>query len=98
MARSVKFFVDRRVTASDAASAISGLRQQSSVFLDLTLVREDLEKWFPDKELTDHLLEGLRKAGLSDSTDSSNHAGGHNSRHSNNQSELNDDRQRLLTQ
>jgi TolB-like protein/lipoprotein NlpI len=48
----------------EAAAAISGLRRQSPAFLDLTVVREDLEKWIADKELIDHLLEGLRKAGL----------------------------------
>jgi tetratricopeptide (TPR) repeat protein len=47
-----------------AATAISGLRQHSPAFLDLRVVREDAEKWFADKELIDHLLEGLRKAGL----------------------------------
>ena len=48
----------------EAAAAISGLRRQSPAFLDLTVVREDLEKWIANKELIDHLLEGLRKAGL----------------------------------
>jgi hypothetical protein len=40
------------------------LRQHSPAFLDLTVVREDAEKWFADKELIDHLFGGLRKAGL----------------------------------
>jgi serine/threonine protein kinase/tetratricopeptide (TPR) repeat protein len=50
-----------------AAAAISGLRQHSPAFLDLAVVREDAEKWFAGKELIDHLLEGLRKAGLESS-------------------------------
>jgi TolB-like protein/Tfp pilus assembly protein PilF len=48
----------------EAAAAISGLRRQSPAFLDLTVVREDLEKWCADKEFAEHLLDGLRKAGL----------------------------------
>jgi len=54
----------------EAAAAIGGLRRQSPAFLDLAVVREDAEKWFADKELIHHLLEGLRKGGLNDSTDS----------------------------
>ena len=34
----------------EAAAAISDLRRQSPVFLDLTLVREDFQKWFADTE------------------------------------------------
>ncbi|MGH9776250.1 MAG: protein kinase domain-containing protein [Candidatus Acidiferrales bacterium] len=48
----------------EAAVAISGLGRQSPAFLDMAVVREDLEKWNADTELIDHLLEGLRKAGL----------------------------------
>jgi tetratricopeptide (TPR) repeat protein len=48
----------------DAAAAIQALRRQTPRFLDLAVVREDLEKWIADSELNDHLLEGLRKAGF----------------------------------
>ena len=52
----------------DAAAAISSLRQLAPAFLDLTVVREDLEKWIADRELVGHLMEGLRKAGLKESS------------------------------
>jgi non-specific serine/threonine protein kinase len=58
----------------EAAAAISGLRKQSPAFLNLAVVREDLEKWFADKECIEHLLDGMRKAGLNDSTVSSDQA------------------------
>ena len=48
----------------EATAAINTLRQHAPAFLDLTVVREDLEKWFADKEFVDHLLHGLVKAGL----------------------------------
>ena len=48
----------------EAAAAINSLQQLAPAFLDLTLVREDFEKWIAVKELVDHLMEGLRKAGL----------------------------------
>ncbi|HXW18230.1 MAG TPA: protein kinase [Candidatus Acidoferrales bacterium] len=50
----------------EAAAAIDGLRRQCPAFLDLNVVREDMEKWFADRELIGRLLEGLRKAGLND--------------------------------
>ena len=52
----------------EATAAISGLRRQSPGFLDLAVVREDLEKWFADRDLREHLLQGLRKAGMEDSS------------------------------
>ena len=60
--------------SQEAAAAINGLRRQAPAFLNLAVVREDLEKWFADKELMERLLEGLRKAGLEDSTGPSRRA------------------------
>ncbi len=55
----------------DAAAAIQALRRQTPRFLDLAVVREDLEKWIADRELNEHLLEGLRKAGFEEAPASS---------------------------
>ena len=51
----------------EARAAIESLRKHNPTFLDLKYFREDEEKWIPDKELVEQLLQGLRKAGLKDS-------------------------------
>ncbi len=48
----------------DAAAAMQALRRQTPRFLDLAVVREELERWAVDKEFNEHVLEGLRKAGF----------------------------------
>jgi tetratricopeptide (TPR) repeat protein len=48
----------------EASAIINGLREYAPAFLDLAVIRQDLEKWFSDKEFIDHLLDGLVKAGL----------------------------------
>jgi adenylate cyclase len=49
---------------AEARAAVESLRKYRPIFLDLNNVREDREKWFPDKELLDRFMQGLQKAGL----------------------------------
>lgn len=42
----------------------SELRRVAPEFLDLAVVRENLEKWFADEEFIEHMIEGLRKASI----------------------------------
>jgi serine/threonine protein kinase/tetratricopeptide (TPR) repeat protein len=53
-----------------ARAAIELVRKHHPIYLDLKNYREDAEKWFADTSIADHLLQGLRKAGLKDSADS----------------------------
>ncbi len=48
----------------EAAAAMQALRRQTPRFLDLAVVREELEKWIADPDFLEHYLEGLRKAGF----------------------------------
>ncbi len=48
----------------EARAAIELLRKYNPMFLDLHNVREDLEKWLADKDIVEHHLQGLQKAGL----------------------------------
>ena len=48
----------------EARTAIESLRKYNPAFLDLENVREDLEKWDPDKNDVERFLQGLQKAGL----------------------------------
>jgi len=58
----------------EARAAMESLRKHNPTFLDLRYFREDVEKCIPDEELVERLLEGLRKAGLKDSSDTSRKA------------------------
>jgi tetratricopeptide (TPR) repeat protein len=55
----------------DAAAAMQALRRQTPRFLDLAVVREELERWAVDKDFNEHFLEGLRKAGFEEAPASS---------------------------
>jgi tetratricopeptide (TPR) repeat protein len=48
----------------EARTAIESLRKYNPAFLVLENVREDLEKWDPDKNEVERFLQGLQKAGL----------------------------------
>ena len=54
-----------------ARTAIELVRKHQPLYLDLRYYREDAEKWFADTSIVDQLLQGLRKLGLKDFTDSS---------------------------
>ena len=54
-----------------ARAAIELVRKHQPLYLDLKYYREDAEKWFADTSIVEQLLEGLRKLGLKDFTDSS---------------------------
>jgi TolB-like protein len=54
-----------------ARGAIELVRRHQPLYLDLKYYREDAEKWFADTSIVGELLQGLRKAGLKDFTDSS---------------------------
>ena len=54
-----------------ARAAIELVRRHQPLYLDLKYYREDAEKWFADTSIVEQLLQGLRKVGLKDSTDSS---------------------------
>ena len=54
-----------------ARAAIELVRRHQPLYLDLKYYREDAEKWFAETSIAEQLLQGLRKAGLKDSTDSS---------------------------
>jgi non-specific serine/threonine protein kinase len=54
-----------------ARSAIELVRRHQPLYLDLKYYREDAEKWFAEMSIVEQLLQGLRKVGLKDSTDSS---------------------------
>jgi tetratricopeptide (TPR) repeat protein len=54
-----------------ARAAIELVRKHQPIYLDLKYYREDAEKWFADTSIVDQLLQGLRKLGLEDFTDSS---------------------------
>src|SRR5579871_1663899 len=48
----------------EAASAIASLRRCAPEFLDLTKIREVIEKWDPEKDEVERFMLGLQKAGL----------------------------------
>ena len=54
-----------------ARAAVELVRKHQPLYLDLKFYREDAEKWFADMAIVDQLLQGLRKLGLKDFTDSS---------------------------
>jgi hypothetical protein len=54
-----------------ARAAIELVRRHQPLYLDPKYYREDAEKWFADTSIVEQLLQGLRKVGLKDSTDSS---------------------------
>jgi adenylate cyclase len=54
-----------------ARAAIELVRKHQPLYLDLKYYREDAEKWFADTSIVEQLLQGLRKVGLKDFTDSS---------------------------
>jgi len=54
-----------------ARAAIELVRKHQPLYLDLKYYREDAEKWFADMSIVEQLLQGQRKLGLKDSTDSS---------------------------
>jgi adenylate cyclase len=54
-----------------ARPAIELVRKHQPLYLDLKYYREDAEKWFADMSIVEQLLQGLRKLGLKDFTDSS---------------------------
>jgi serine/threonine protein kinase/Tfp pilus assembly protein PilF len=54
-----------------ARAAVELVRRHQPLYLDLKYYREDAEKWFADTSIVEHLLQGLRKLGLKDFTDSS---------------------------
>jgi non-specific serine/threonine protein kinase len=54
-----------------ARAAIELVRKHQPLYLDLKCYREDAEKWFADTSIVEQLLQGLRKVGLKDFTDSS---------------------------
>ena len=54
-----------------ARGAIELVRRHQPLYLDLKYYREDAEKWFADTSIVEELLQGLRKVGLKDFTDSS---------------------------
>ena len=53
-----------------APAAIDLMRKQQPLYLDLKYYREDAEKWFADTSIVEQLLQGLRKVGLKDFTES----------------------------
>ena len=53
------------------SAAIELVRKHQPMYLDLKYYREDAEKWFADASIVEQLLQGLRKLGLKDFTDSS---------------------------
>jgi len=54
-----------------ACGAIELVHKHQPLYLDLKYYREDAEKWFADTSIVEQLLQGLRKAGFKDFTDSS---------------------------
>jgi non-specific serine/threonine protein kinase len=54
-----------------ARAAVALVRRHQPLYLDLKYYREDAEKWFADMSIVEQLLQGLRKLGLNDFTDSS---------------------------
>jgi hypothetical protein len=54
-----------------ARAAIELVGKHQPLYLDLKYYREDAEKWFADRSIVEQLLQGLRKLGLKDFTDSS---------------------------
>jgi TolB-like protein/tetratricopeptide (TPR) repeat protein len=48
----------------EACTATESLRKYNPTFLNLETVREDIERWDPDKDEVDRFLQGLQKAGL----------------------------------
>jgi non-specific serine/threonine protein kinase len=54
-----------------ARAAIELVHRHHPIYLDLKYYREDAEKWFADRSIVEQLLQGLRKVGLRDFTDSS---------------------------
>jgi hypothetical protein len=53
-----------------ARAAIELVRKHQLLYLDLKCYREDAEKWFADMSIVEQLLQGLRKVGLKDFTES----------------------------
>jgi len=53
-----------------ARAAIELVRKHQLLYLDLKCDREDAEKWFADTSIVEQLLQGLRKVGLKDFTES----------------------------
>jgi len=53
-----------------ARAAIELVRKHQLLYLDLKCYREDAEKWFADTSIVEQLLQGLRKVGLKDFTES----------------------------
>jgi hypothetical protein len=46
-------------------AAADALRELLTLSPDLArIARDDLEKWYVEKDVVDHVLEGFRKAGL----------------------------------
>src|SRR4029077_14727330 len=54
-----------------ARAAIELVRKHQPLYLDLKYYREDALKWFGETSIVEQLLQGLRKLGLKDFTDSS---------------------------
>jgi serine/threonine protein kinase/Tfp pilus assembly protein PilF len=54
-----------------ARAAIELVRKHQPLYLELKYYREDAEKWFADTSIVEQLLQGLRKLGVKDFTDSS---------------------------
>jgi non-specific serine/threonine protein kinase len=54
-----------------ARAAIELVRKHQPLYLDLKYYREDALKWFADTSIVEQLLQGLRKVGPQDFTDSS---------------------------
>jgi len=54
-----------------ARTAVGLVRRHQPLYLDLKYYREDAEKWFADTSIVEQLIQGMRRAGLKDSTDSS---------------------------
>jgi len=48
----------------EADAAIRALRRDKPAYLDLAVVREELDKWISDEEFIERYLDGMRKAGL----------------------------------
>ena len=53
-----------------ARAAIELVRRHQPLYLDLKYYREDAEKWFADTSIVEQLLQGLRRVGLKDFTES----------------------------
>jgi hypothetical protein len=53
-----------------ARAAIELVRKHQLLYLGLKCYREDAEKWITDTSIVEQLLQGLRKVGLKDFTES----------------------------